>query len=85
MKASSEDLLAGGIYSDYPTDSRISHARRGLADFYAARDEMAGARDAARQRARAEGRPIRTADVDEQLRALDDGGPLDQGEAVGND
>lgn len=41
--------------------------------------------DAARDRARAEGRPIRWAEVDELLRLVDDGGELPPAEAVGND
>lgn len=84
MQAASEDLAGGLISSNSPTSASVLHSRR-LTDFYDARDKIAAARDAARDRARAEGRPIRSAEIDEQLRVLDDGGPLDQGEAVGND
>lgn len=80
----SEDLAGGLISTNYPTSASVSQSRR-LSDFYTARDRIAAARDAARDRARAEGRPIRSAEVDEQLRIIDDGGPLDRGEAVGND
>lgn len=79
----SEDLAGGLIYTDCSADR--GHLRKGLADFYAARDEIAAARQAARERARAEGRPIRSAEVDELLRIVDDGVALDDGSAVGND
>lgn len=82
-KAAPEDLAGGLIYSDSNAD--LGHSRERLADFYIAREEIAAARDAARDRARSEGRPIRPAEVDEQLRVVDDGGPLDEGSAVGND
>jgi len=80
----SEDPAGGLISPNYPMSSRVSQSRR-LADFYIARTKIAAARDAARERARAEGRPIRSAEIDEQLRVIDHGGPLDNGEAVGND
>jgi len=59
--------------------------RNALDRFHAAREEIARARDAARDRARAEGRPIRLAEVDELLRTIDDGVKLDDGSAVGDD
>lgn len=84
-KAAPKDLAGGLISSNSPTNRTVSHARRNLSEFYAARDKIAQARDAARARARAEGRPIRPAEVDEQLRTIDDVIALDDGEAVGND
>nr|WP_314844344.1 hypothetical protein [uncultured Microbacterium sp.] len=80
----SEDLAGGLISPNYPTSSSVLRSRR-LEEFYIARAKMTAARDAARDRARAEGRPIRSSEIDEQLRLVDDGGPLDKGEAVGND
>lgn len=70
--------------SNSSTDVRAAHPKK-LSRFHAARDQIALARDAARDRARAEGRPIRLAEVDELLRGIDDGCALDDGSAVGDD
>lgn len=82
-KAAPEDL-AGELISPN-SNADLGHSRGRLADFYTARDDLAAARDAARDRARSEGRPIRPAEIDEQLRIVDDGEALDAGSAVGND
>lgn len=81
-EAAPTDQAGGSIYTDSTADR--GHSPR-LAGFHAAQEIQARARAAARDRARAEGRPIRPAEVDEMLRTLDDGGPLDDGSAVGDD
>lgn len=71
--------------SNSSADVRPAHPTKKLSRFHAARDQIALARDAARDRARAEGRPIRLSEVDELLRGIDDGCALDDGSAVGDD
>lgn len=78
---------AGGreVQNQDTTEQRISHRRNWRDAFYAAQAKQTAAREAARDRARAEGRPIRSAEVDEALRGIDDGCALPTGEAVGDE